>query len=311
MQQTEFSLWCKRFFGGKGTSNDARSYAERFLYENVDSDRPPVNLRKLALAIGFTDPKVVYKDINGDGGLEIIESKMRIIFNSNLAPDGKLNIAKISRMRFTYAHELGHAILWDLNSGPPKRIAPKDDSRKEEQICNGIACGFLMPKAMLRMLLDEEKYNIYKYNSYRVAAKKIGVSISALLYGIEEIISESIQIDRFIMLSAISKNRGQSGVNKPRCIQCIIHKDKMKYGKALFAAYEGLDSAKAVMPDKMKWSIEEYYNEMAYIKAEKYIAEERIKIRDNRVVELYDMKHEKVDKTGYVWSTGKYKIIGS
>lgn len=305
-QESEFSAWCKTTFGGKGNAADARNYAENILSSNGFDKSPPIHLGSVARSIGFDDPRPIYKSISGDGALEIVDSIMRIVISSNSQKPPPKNHPFFRRMKFTYAHELGHSLMWNLSQKPPIRIAPNDDKRREEEICNGLACGFLMPQSLLKTVIEHSNDGLLQSRFYFAAAEQFQVSLQAFLFGAEPVICNLLGDDEFALVSLNSINRKQRGRRKIRCIQCFVPEVAKKNKRAFFSAFQGVDKACAYPDVSRHWSLIDFHRRLLHGTGAFFVAEECIRLPDKRVVELRGVRHERMGTSDYVWTTGKF-----
>lgn len=307
--ETAFSKWCKEQFGGKGTGKDARAFAENIVIEKAGINKPPVQLGKVARVVGLLETKPIYRKMSIDGALEIIDEKVRIVLNSANQKDLSDNTPQYKRrMKFTYAHEIGHAFLWELDKVPPRRKAPNDDHRLEEIICNGMASGFLMPNIFIEKTFNE--LIDFEYSSFEALADIYKVSFQAFLFGAEEILSKKLPMDRFIMVSRVSsKNRGY-GETKPRCLISIVPDSAKKWRKSFLAQHQGIDRIKGLyLKGNNKWSLENYFTTQHSRGESVFVPKEQVILPDGRKIEFVALRHERIPGTPYVWTSGSFEFI--
>lgn len=85
-----------------------------------------------------------------EGVTAVVDDKLKIFIRSNFSED------QISdkRQRFTWAHEICHALLYDLSSTPPK---PAQDTPKDaqlESLCQNGAGYLLMPGTEIKRIFN-------------------------------------------------------------------------------------------------------------------------------------------------------------
>lgn len=136
----------------------------------------PVDVEKLALAMGVS-VKYVNLDDNISGMIEHVgNDKYRIVVNSN---------HHTTRQRFTIAHEIGHLVLHKHKIGTGISEDKKYRSTKnkyyntaigrfEETQANRIAASILMPGKLIRKLKEEG------ITTPKEMAEKLGVSEIAM-----------------------------------------------------------------------------------------------------------------------------------
>ncbi|MBN1518022.1 ImmA/IrrE family metallo-endopeptidase [Candidatus Sumerlaeota bacterium] len=308
LRESQFSVWCKSTFGGKGNAANARSYAENLLASNGFDKSAPIHLGSIAKILGFEDPRPIYKAISGDGALEIVDSAMRIVISSNSRKAPPRNHPLFTRMKFTYAHELGHSLMWNLSEKPPIRIAPNDDKRREEEVCNGLACGFLMPTSLLKGIIEHSKVGLLQYQLYFAAAEQLQVSLQAFLFGAEPVIANLLSENEFAIVSMNSINRKQKGERKIRCIQCFVPEVAKRNKRAFFSAFQGIDNASKYPDISREWSLIDFHKRLLHDAGSFFVAGECIRLPDKRIVELSGMRHERMGTSEYVWTTGKFNV---
>src|SRR5258706_8584086 len=107
---TPLECWVQSRFEGSDAKHAISQHAERIV-RAAGIDAPPVSIVKLAKAVGI-DPWPIY-EAGTEGALKVIDGRMRIVLrrksNSRQMPG-----AELGRTRFTYAHELSHALFYDL-----------------------------------------------------------------------------------------------------------------------------------------------------------------------------------------------------
>src|SRR5438270_56385 len=119
-RRSDLELWVIEHFRGCDAKEAISRYAAK-LVESTGIRTPPVCMVKLAKMVGI-DPWPVY-ELGTEGALKIVNGKLRIVLNRGRAILGARSSIG-GRIRFTYAHEVAHALFYDLKSSPPVRLAP-------------------------------------------------------------------------------------------------------------------------------------------------------------------------------------------
>src|ERR1051326_8929591 len=148
--RTPLETWVLARFGGVDARQTLCDHAEK-LVQATGTNLPPVNILMLAKAIGIV-PWPIYES-GTEGAIKVIDSRARIVLR-RLGKQHQTPFAISGRTRFTYAHELGHALFYDLQSRPPIRLAPEGFHRLEEQLCNKVASRFIVPEFLLQSELS-------------------------------------------------------------------------------------------------------------------------------------------------------------
>lgn len=301
-KQKPLESWVLNRFGGTDAKQSLSEHAEKLVL-STGINLPPVSMVKLARVIGV-DPWPIYEP-GTEGAIKVINGRMRIVLrksNQNRhAPS-----AMVGRTRFTYAHELGHALFYDLASNPPVRLAPTGFHRVEEQLCNKAASHFLVPGFLLKSELAGT--NVLSPELLRELARKFQTSIQAIAYRVGEVFGDRMGPNQFYMLSAnVSGIRG-SGLVKPRCLICIVGRDLLEKKISFLQSYQGIDHIKRMVAgQKYAWSLEEYFHKLS----DKQIntaaeSEEEVECPQGLVLGL---KVRHTSAGSLVWSEGSLKVI--
>jgi IrrE N-terminal-like domain len=132
--QTRARNWksaaARRLLDRAGSGESVEDAVARLADECLAGVRfPPTDLESVGEKLGITG--IHAEDIAGSGELRKEGDGFRIVYSSYLPPASR---------RFTIAHELGHAILERLDSGPHRA------GREVERLCDLFAVDLLMPR---------------------------------------------------------------------------------------------------------------------------------------------------------------------
>jgi hypothetical protein len=302
---SEFERWAVDHFGGKNTSTAIKRFAERLVLE-TEQVAAPVQLAEVARSIGL-EPMPIYRNIANDGLLDIVDGELRIVLNSTTGFHPPLGSPGFNRMKFSYAHELAHALFFDPRSATPSRIAPTDAPRREEELCNAAASRFLVPRYLLQDVVTNA--TAISPDLLREYANRFQVSLWAFCVACEPVFAQQLPADRFFMLSKRSKNRSQFGRVKPRCVICFMADSLKLSGRPLLAAYQGLDNIRPL--NGGLWSLQMFFEEhldSRQSRAPEWSSDEILLAPGKRAVRMI-AKHRKVVGTAYVWTDGTVEAI--
>jgi len=297
--QTPLEAWVLNQFGGVDAKQALCDHAEK-LVQAAGITLPPVDMVKLAKAIGI-DPWPIYEP-GTEGAIKVIDGRIRIVLRRT-SQNRQAPSAMVGRTRFTYAHELGHALFYDLQTRPPVRLAPEGFHRVEEQLCNKAASRFLIPE----FLLGSELSGISELSPelLRDLAHKFQTSVQTIAYRVAEAFSSRLQSDRFYMLSANVTGIRGSGLEKPRCLICILPRQLLDQDVSFLQSYQGIDRVRRrVSQQSLAWSLEEYFQRKLDRKSGARVeSEEVVESPLGSVLELKAC-HRTVERSGLVWTEG-------
>ncbi len=147
-RRNSLEAWIVQRFGGPDAKDGLAKHAEKLVLQAGEL-RAPVRLAKIAQGMGL-DPHPIYKPNALDGALKIIDGSLRIVLRHNRSTPPSATSHQYPRLRFSYAHEMSHALFYELGRKPQIRIAPQENYRAEEQLCNFAASRFLIPTFLLQ-----------------------------------------------------------------------------------------------------------------------------------------------------------------
>lgn len=142
MSRTTTEKLCDRW--GSSSPEFAITTAIASVFPDLNKIRPPVDLRLLAKRRGII--QISTTDIKIDGSISLVGTNRFSVQLNRTHPE--------TRRRFTLAHEIGHTFFFELEDESTLRSRARiEDSdlnklpsnRKEEVLCNIVACELLMP----------------------------------------------------------------------------------------------------------------------------------------------------------------------
>jgi hypothetical protein len=304
--ETPLESWVLGRFGGVDAKQVLCEHAEK-LVQATGTNLPPVNILMLAKAIGI-DPWPIYES-GTEGAIKVIGGRARIVLR-RLGKHQQTPFAIRGRTRFTYAHELGHALFYDLQSRPPIRLAPEGFHRLEEQLCNKVASRFIVPQ----FLLQSELSSVFELSPelIRDLARRFQTSFQAMVYRVAEDFSHRLLPDRFCMLSANVAGIRGAAVEKPRCLICVLPPGLSAQDVSFLQCYQGIERVKRYDGQQtFRWSLEEYFSQGLDRKTGARVeTDEVVKCPGGSVLEL-NWCHRTVEKSNLVWSDGTIKALRS
>lgn len=293
-------IWALERFGGSTPTEGVRLFAES-LVQQTGQFEPPVRLVAIARLVGV-NPKPIYRNMAQSGGLEKIEGQLRIVLKSVSQQPPPVGSTTFMRMRFTYAHETAHGLFFDSDGN---RIAPNDDPKLEEEMCNYAAGRFLIPQFMLRRFQFLDAQSELVPETLFQLAKLFQVSFHAFLLQVEEVISTLLKPGGVYILSRMERNRNEFGRSKPRCVVCIMAADAKRGRRSLLAGYEGVDHIKRVDErDDGGWSLEQFFrlgSEQQQPTRFTPPCEEILICPGKRQIRLVS-RHRRLPGTAYIWT---------
>jgi hypothetical protein len=303
-RQNPFESWVLSRFGGVDAKQAISEQAEK-LVQATRIKEPPVCMVKLAKAMGI-DPWPIYES-GTEGAIKIVDGRMRIVLRRS-KEHSQRSAAITGRTRFTYAHELGHTLFYDLDVSPPARLAPAGYHRIEEQLCNKAASRFLVPE----FLLKQELSGVIALSPevFRCLAHKFQTSIQAIAYRLAESFSNKLEPNQFYMLSVNSAGFRGTGLEKPRCIICILGPSLSSQKISFLQSYQGIDHVKQrVQHSSLSWSLEEFFQKGLYQKSGSRVKSEEVVENPSGLILELKVCHSTMNQGGLVWSEGTLKPI--
>lgn len=300
------ATWIVDRFGGDDAKQAVSDYVEE-LVSKCGAISPPVRLAKVAERIGV-NPNPIYKPNVTEGALKIVDGCIRIVLRNNSKTPPPPNSPRFRRMRFTYAHELGHTLFYDLDARPQTRVAPEGNYRFEEQLCNRAASRFLIPNFMLQ----KELAGVYELSPELLCAlsNEFQTSVQTMAYRIAESVPDNLEADQIYILSTNAAGIRGLGVEKPRCLACLVPKQLSAQGLSFLHSFQGIDRIKQNSKTAdSPWSLEEYFHKSLNRRiGEELATHETLRCPDGHVVQLSAV-HKTIGDGPLVWTTGRIRIL--
>jgi hypothetical protein len=158
--------------------NDIDAALERLSKANGDLPLP-IDLAELCRIIGV---EWEFRWMIPEGVTGVVEERLKIFLRSNFSEEGRSDV----RQRFTWAHEICHALLYNIDSRPPKPRPDAPNGAALEGLCQRGAGYLLMPTSAV------EKYFNFKNPLSTMAdvtmlAETFGVSYEVVVRRLKEI----------------------------------------------------------------------------------------------------------------------------
>ncbi len=293
--------WVLANYPGRDVKDCIARQAES-LVTKAQVSKPPVSLYRLAKTRGI-DPWPIYENLKS-GGLKIVNGELRVILRRPTSYSVKSRTLD-RRSRFTYAHELGHTLFYDLTQSPPTRRAPLC-YKLEEQLCNIAASLFLMPDILINTIFQTPRSCSYEFLCN--LANEYEVSLQAITYRLESAISRRLCGDRFFMLSGNAQGLGGVCVIKPRCIACVLSSKLLSQKISFLRSYQSVDRIhRRVRNCLVSWSLDEFFkNGLDKQQGASISMTELVETPGGVLLEL-DISHTTERAGGVVWTSGTMK----
>jgi Zn-dependent peptidase ImmA (M78 family) len=214
----------------------------------------PVRISRIAAALGLR-PQPVYTTLllgMADGSLDIETGRIVIRTRGGAAP--ATGSAEHRRIRFTYAHELVHALFYSISGGVLRRLAPptrSDDERShEETLCNCGARVLLMPDCLMEQIVACR--NIATPDLLYKVIQAFEVNLEPAAYRMCEWVSPGPEDNAFWMISKKDHSGGP-----PLCTVCALPTSLTSERMHLLAGRQPLNRIKSTTVDE-PWSLLRY-----------------------------------------------------
>jgi len=305
---SEYEKWLLSKYKGVTPKECIDLIVEKIL-SDTEQNEFPIDLSRIAKAIGII-PTPLYQNQEFEGSVVIKENKLRVALKSKNYQAPGINNKNLSRMRFTYAHELMHCVAFDTNSKIPKRIAPLPKGNEEEYSCNYGARKMLLPSKLLTNYFNNLKgTTAEKIYSIANIAK---ASIQAVVIQLFECNILPVKNNFIYILSAPSKGYRQRGEEKVRCIASVFFNNSgEKYD--FLKTYQGINKYKSMdLEGDENWSLLKVHGSIKHnIELKEYRTNRECikKIEDRSGKNLcISGTHTRINSTRYVWSELYYNM---
>jgi hypothetical protein len=297
---TEFETWVVNRYGGPNPINGIQKHLD-YLLRMTNQNELPVSLATIANEIGINNVPI-YDKLLTVGNLILINGVFRISINRPSGRPITLLTPNLGRYRFTYAHELVHALLCDLTSRPNQRIAPLPKTNEEETLCNNGARYLLIPPKILEMSINSESEFDARKVVYFARKAKVSIQVLLLQMGKENLFPN--KKNSIYLLSRIGYRSDGKGYRKARCIIGVYYNSEGNRHQFL-GINSGLDRIKTNIKVDKKWSLISFHEKINVGSHFVYkdIKNEEI-ILPNKSCAIFSGKYEQVQNSQYIWTTG-------
>lgn len=174
--------------GGSDAFGAMRRATSALLAE-TGSVKPPVKLSKLATHLGA---RIAYNDENRTGNeeasLKLVEGAITLWVSRQRFEKSR------QRALFSIAHEIAHLMIFRLAGERALNFTERgtDEYVFTERLCDFTASHLLLPRAWLAEAI---RHRSIRYNDTREISKLFGVSFSALLRAVADLIPDGIVLE--------------------------------------------------------------------------------------------------------------------
>jgi len=164
--------------------------------------RPPVDPCELAELFGVMS--IERRPMIPEGVLVPQRGGFRMYLQSNFSLDGQTD----ARARFTVAHELGHALLYDLNAEVPVPLKGSPKGERLERLCNVAASEILVPESLIKNELQSAR--VASADEIFVLASRFRVSVEMMMRRLHEL--ELTADDQFAAVLVDAARSGNASI---------------------------------------------------------------------------------------------------
>lgn len=302
---SDLGRWVLDRYGGSDPVSTIKFLAED-LVKSVGITKPPVRLSQIAQYIGL-NPLPIYQSPSeqGEEGRLVLENDaLRIYLRTADGAPPRSGSRDFLRQRFTYAHELAHALLYDLDQHPQKRAAPRSSGREEEKLCNYAAGQFMVPP----FLLEAHFRNLQEVSleELRRVANLFQVSQFSFLIHAEPLLAKLIPENRIYMASVECFGIRRTGRKEPRCIVCYVPESLKAKGLTFLHTYQRVARVMNVNSgDPTPWSLASFFDSPDEGTG---VHHERLKTPGGKVL-VAESVHTRLSRSSYVWTEAKIDFI--
>ncbi|NET39380.1 MAG: hypothetical protein F6K19_46675 [Cyanothece sp. SIO1E1] len=284
--------WIMKSFKGSAPNTAIENAANELLKDSGQRSLP-ISLKIVAEHINLEPRPIYVQEGTKYGYLDVLDKQLRIFLRTK---DGKVPRKKTTefyRTKFSYAHELIHALHFDRTSKPPVRIAPIDD-RREERLCNLGAQYLILPK---QMVLNVEN-SISLDNVVDIVEKLSDLADVSFWMAMVSIFDyELIEArNRGVILSRMCHGLAGRGPVKVRCIFSRFFDQKGK-SKMLIPPYKGLEDLAE------DWSLVRFFQKTSIDNKVKPMKFRNEILNLNGINFAATGMHKKVKGGSYVWTS--------
>jgi hypothetical protein len=278
-------------------------YCEGLLRE-AGIDEPPTRLSAVAELLGL-ESKPTFRPQAESGILDPRDG--RIYLHRSASEKILTGTWRHVQLRFTYAHELAHALLYDFSVRPGVRLAPRpSDSSEEEVFCNKAAAQLLMPDFLLARTFEPGV--VLSGQLLRQAARAYQVSLLAMVLRAEQVFRERLAPGEFHLLSGEIGNLRSLGRIEPRCAGCFLPPDLVRQKVRFLTTHKRLDSIHTKGMPNEPWSLVRFFK-IPVRERPMHSGVEVELLKCGRHVVRLESQHHRLIGCRYVWTDGTIELL--
>jgi len=299
-----FVDWLCQRWGGSSWQEAVENHCRQLLHE-TDNNKGPISLARVAARLGIDPRPEANKEVTTGGWLDLARGRIVLPEGS----DRRLS-PRYGRARFTYAHELGHAMLYSFEKLPAVRLAPPC-GELEEILCNHAASHLLMPRDVLMQELGGE--TVPSADLLRLVKERFEVSAVSAAIALHEVLSPHQKAGSFHMLSSLTGKHKTLGETKPRCVVCFLPPELREKGIEFLPSFKGLEHISRVAngQEYKTWSLVEFFSGRrgGYFPKPTTYNEVLVIPKPKRRVFHLQSSHRPFDSHS-VWTSGTIALLG-
>jgi uncharacterized protein DUF955 len=305
---SDLGKWVLNRFGGADPASSIQAYAEE-LVRGINTKNPPVRVSLVARSLGI-DPHPIYhppSEQHEEGRLDVVDGGIRIHLRSRYGRPPHRNESGFQRMRFTYAHEVAHALFYDLLATPQRRIAPPARGREEEDLCNYAAGRFLVPQFLLSdYLATDTRITLERL---RHVACVFQVSLFCLLIQAGDGLPAHIPPNKIYTVSRMSTGLRQTGGKEPRCIVCYTPTLLQEAGVDFLHTYQKIDKIAVIRDGELQpWSLSDFLKDTNRRPHGRSAVHREILVCPGGETMVAESIHTTLPKSSYVWTETTFEL---
>ncbi len=300
---SDIDCWVLKQFGGVDARASIIQHAEE-LVRSAGTRNAPVKLSEIANLLNV-NPAPIYSEGSTQGALKIVNGQLRIVLRSKIKRPPPAGSVSFRRMRFTYSHELAHALFYDREHKPPIRIAPRGCYRDEESLCNCAAATFLMPEYLLRPLLDHVAEP--SLDLLEELAQLFQVSVHVVAIQSRALFQPKLHDDRVYMLSCKSSGPARTSVEKPRCVLAFVSANLSRKGVRILNPNQGIERISSNnAPPSGGWSLSVNFDKLITARPNEVMTvDEMLTCPGGEMVHFIG---QHIARGSFIWTSGRVEV---
>jgi len=302
---SSFALWIRGHFSDPDddTASNFGIYCERLL-RNAGITQPPIRLAAVAELLGI-EPRPIFRSQAEAGILDTTHG--RIYLHRNDGEIIRTGTSRYVQLRFTYAHELAHAMLYDFSRGPGERVAPQvSDLSEEEVFCNKAAAQLLMPDFLLAQTFPPGV--VLSGQLLREAARSYQVSLLTMAVRATQIFEGRLDSTEFHLLSGEISSLRQLGRVVPRCAACFLPSGLLLRKVQFLATHQRINRVHPPGKPDTSWSLVRFFGAPRRERPMHSEVEVELLKCDSRHVVRLTSQHHRLIGCRYVWTDGTIEL---